>query len=141
MRSTCVTQRGSKILRRGRKFLFWGTGIFDTVPGQFEGITGWPGAYTVLIMPVRLCLALSLILPSGRSMKIAISDDPAVWNTPALRLDQHGELSLIVPQIPAFIGHMPLPRFLAHKTDAMRSPELTELEAKQVDRSRLPPCR
>ena len=118
-----------------------GSGFVDDLQSHYASIVGWLGAYVILIMPVGSILALSLVLPSGKSINIAISDDPAIWYNPDLGLEHYGEVSLILPQLAAFIGHIPLPNYLAHKTGAARLPALADLELRRVARSTLPPCR
>jgi hypothetical protein len=104
-----------------------------------ETILAWPGAWVLLINVVAEELALSVISPSGRSMVVLISDNKELVSTLNLKF-REGMVWVTIPAASEAVGPIPLPEYLAHKTDMDAVAQLVALAAKRGDRTKLPPC-
>lgn len=141
----------AKTLRRGfreanmekrRNIPVRGSGFLDQEGGLggAEAVLAWPGGWVLIVKIVEEDLALSVISPSGRSMTVAVCDDPALIS----RLDglyHDGVIWITVPAAQEAIGPISLAEYLAHRTGARAHPALTVLTSKRGDPRKLPPCR
>jgi hypothetical protein len=118
-----------------------GTGFLASNNPTLDEIVSWPGGYTLMLRIQEPFLALSLHLPSGRGMHIAISDEPGIWPPKARRVYAEGQIFIVLPQLPSFVGPVPLPAYLAHKFGRQADQRLSALEKRRIDPATLPPCR
>jgi hypothetical protein len=84
-------------------------------------------------------LSLAVIAPSGRSMNVLVCEEPDLVNG----LDStysNGQVWLTVPPLGEAVGPIPLPDYIAHRSQVRSVPALAALGAKRIDPSTLPPC-
>jgi hypothetical protein len=107
--------------------------------GGAETILAWPGGWVLMINIVAGELALCVISPSGNSMSVLISDDKKLVSNLDLKF-RDGLVWITVPAASEAVGPIPLPGYLAHKTNMFAIEQLVALAAKRGDRAKLPPC-
>ncbi|MGU7773673.1 HNH endonuclease [Burkholderia sp. MR1-5-21] len=56
----------------------YGTGFWGATDVSPKNLLSWRGAYTVVLLPGKEKLGLSIFTPAGKSAHIAISDDPSL---------------------------------------------------------------
>jgi len=118
-----------------------GTGFLNAQDTLLNQIIGWAGAYTIMLYALHDWFVLSFHLPSGKSMRIAISDSPQLCQAADIEEYHNGSVFLIIPQCGRFLGPIPLPEYLSHQLGNIRIPILNELERLHIDPMSLPPCR
>ena len=99
----------------------------------------FPGAWILLIWTKKGNLGFHVITPSGQTMSVAICDEKTQINELGNMYDD-GVVWITVPALETALGPMEFPKYIAHKTETMCLPELTELEEKRVAFDSLPPC-
>ena len=105
---------------------------------QFSKITGWSGAWTILLLGLREGLALYLSTPGGRGMTMAISDDSSFWTAPEFLSYREGCIFIAVPERKLFVGPVAFPAYLAHQLGNIVDPRLESLATMRGNPSRLP---
>lgn len=118
-----------------------GSGLFGQAGLEaVQDILAWRGGWVLLVSMVQGKLALSVIVPSGKSMTILISDDADLLANLAPNY-QDGTIWITVPAAGEAVGPIPLVEYLAHQTKTITLPALRNLESKRGDSTKLPPCR
>jgi hypothetical protein len=108
-------------------------------PGSIGAILKWPDAWVLIMMRSGELLSLAGIAPSGRSMNVLVCEEPDLVNG----LDStysNGQVWLTVPPLGEAVGPIPLPDYIAHRSQVRSVPALAALGAKRIDPSTLPPC-
>ena len=75
-------------------------------------------------------------------MHVVISDDPRLWKDE--RFNQYrggGVVYLVLPTLGDFVGPVPFPKYISHRTGSVLVDALSVIDAKRIDPSTLPPCR
>ena len=118
-----------------------GSGLFGQSGLEaVQDVLAWRGGWVLLVNMVEGKLSLSVIVPSGKSMTVLISDDAALVENLDPKYED-GVIWVTVPAAGEAVGPIPLAEYLAHKTGMSTLPTLVSLEAKRGDLAKLPPCR
>lgn len=144
-----ITQHAQKLRRMLRekdaderaKLGVRGKGYFDGSADPSGGSMAWPGAYTIWLKIIDNDFVLSLYLPDGKAMHIVISDDPRLWADACFDQYREGVVYLVLPTLGEFVGPVPFPKYIAHRTAGIPFPLLSAIDAKRIDPATLPPCR
>jgi hypothetical protein len=115
-----------------------GSGLWATSGSDLAKILAWRGAYSVVLAPTGDLLGLSVFTPSGRSMHVAVSDQPEMWSGVESRYLREGFVYIIAPQAKKFVGPVSLTEYVAHVTGAFRHAGLGDLETTRLDLALLP---
>jgi len=118
-----------------------GSGLFGQAGLEAaKDVLAWPGGWVLLVSVVQGKLFLGVVVPSGKSMTVLISDEAALVATvdPTYK---DGAIWITVPAAGEAVGPILLPEYLAHQTGMSALPALTTLASKRGDRKKLPPCR
>jgi hypothetical protein len=114
------------------------TGFLHAVRDGASQLLRWDGAWVLLLKAATDVLSLTICSPSGYVMRIVISDEPSLWSESRLEVYREGQLFLIVPPRDEFLGPIPLPEYLAHRSGIGRRADLGRLEQLRIDPNVLP---
>ncbi len=118
-----------------------GSGLFGQAGLEAaKDVLAWPGGWVLLVSVVQDSLFLGVVVPSGKSMTVLISDEAALVATVDPKY-KDGAIWVTVPAAGEAAGPVLLPEYLAHQTGVSALPVLTTLASKRGDRTNLPPCR
>ena len=93
------------------------------------------GAHTILLYPIKDELFLVTFLYGRKMIMIPICPDKTLWNS----FTANGSIFIAAPQIQFFVGPIDLVDFIAFKGGVHNIPELTNLQSRIFDVSKLPP--
>jgi hypothetical protein len=127
-------------LEKRAKLPVRGTGFFDDSKTAVDDLISWPGAYTLLLLATRDAFVLRFHFPSGRPMRIVISDTPELWANAKFQNYRDGEVFIILPQASKFVGPVSMRKYLGHQLKKKAVPELKAIEGLRIDPATLPPC-
>jgi hypothetical protein len=117
-----------------------GSGFLSSaVSPAINGLLAWPGGWLLMLLHFDSKLLLSVVSPSGQSMQVLITDDPALLATLGSTY-KDGKVWLIVPPAKRAVGPLPLREYLGHQTMSVAVQALSDIEALRTDPAKLPPC-
>lgn len=93
------------------------------------------GAHTILLYPIKDELFLIIFVYGKKMVMVPICPDKAIWSS----FTENGSVFIAAPQIQFFIGPIEIVDFVAFRGGIKNIPELTNLQSRIYDVSKLPP--
>ena len=137
-----MLRRGFREADAGRRRMIPIRGTGYTTRGmdeRLEEFLSFPGAWVLFIKRLDCELVLSVVTPSGNTMSVVVTDDPALSEQLETTYDD-GVLWMTIPSLQQAIGPMSLPDYVAHQSGEILCPTLTAIARKRIDCGKLPKC-
>lgn len=124
---------------RRKKIPIRGSSYFDNTKQNPLAFFAWPAGWVLMVQTLSGTLSLTVVAPSGKSMVLAITDDPKLIGQLSAEYAD-GMVWVTVPPLAKAVGPLPIPEYVAHLTRSVPNPDLGAFETAIIDPSTLPPC-